>query len=145
MIGTVLIDNKYPEFAQSSFLFTLGLADTSQTNSNLSKADQKTLSQNLVKDFLSLTANESGLIRHLYSCQTENECRYYLLALSDRVDPFQKILDAVLSPSNNTFQTPLKNMDITPTLHFLPSLEILAALRMGTLRIGPLSPTAKWK
>jgi hypothetical protein len=137
----VLIDPKYPEFAQSSFLFTLGLS----SNSKPAKTDHETLSQNLAKYFHSLAEKESCLIHHLYSAQTDNECKHYLLALSNSVDPFQKILDTVLCPSADSLQTPLQNLEITPALHFLPSLEILAALRMGTLRMGPLSPTAKWK
>jgi hypothetical protein len=141
----VVIGPEHPEFFQSSFLFTLGLAPAPQTNSKLSKADQESISQNLAKDFLSLTENETGLIHHLYACQTESERRHYLLALSNRVEPFQNILDAVVSSSDDFYKTPLGNMEITPTLHFLPSLEILAAFRMGTLRMGPLSPTAKWK
>lgn len=141
----IVIGPEHPEFFQSSFLFTLGLSPTPETNPKLSLAEQENLSQNLANDLVSLTANETGLVHHLYACQTENERRHYLLALSNRVDPFQNILDVVLSPSADSLQTPLGNMEITPTLHFLPSLEILAALRMGTLRMGPLSPTAKWK
>jgi hypothetical protein len=142
-IVPVLIDDKFAEFAQSSFLFTLGLSPAPQTNAKLSKTEQEVLNQNLVKDFNSLTGQESGLIHHLYSCQTENEDRRYLLAFSNRVDPFRKILSAIQSP--DSLQTPLLDTEIRPTLHFLPSLEILAALRMGTLRMGALSPTAKWK
>jgi hypothetical protein len=138
----VLIDPKYPEFTQSSFLFTLGLSPAPETNS---KADQEILSLNLAKYFHSLALKESCLIHHLYSGQTDAGRRHYLLALSNSVDPFQKILDAVLPPAADSLQTHLHNMKITPALHFLPSLEILAALRMGTLRMGPLSPTAKWK
>ena len=135
--ASVLIAPEYPDFTQSSFLFTLGLAHASRTYSKLSPAEQETLSRNLARDFNSLTEEESGLIHHLYSCKTGNERGHYLLALSDRVDPFQKILDSG--------QSHLRNMEMTPALYFLPSLEILAALRMGTLRMGPLSPTAKWK
>lgn len=141
--AAVLIENKYPEFAQSSFLCTLGLTDNSKTNTTLSPAEREALSQNLAKVFHSLTAKESGLLHHLYSWQTENERGHYLLAMSNRVEPFQNILDAVLTSSADSLQ--IGNVDITPALYFLPSLEILAALRMGTLRIGPLSPTAKWK
>lgn len=137
-IASVLIDKKYPEFSQSSFLFTLRLPSTSKYN-----AAQESLSQNLVKEFHSLTGKESGLIHHLYSWQTENECGHYLLAMCNRIDPFQKILDTVPSPSADSLQK--DNVEISPALYFLPSLEILAALRMGTLRMGPLSPTAKWK
>ncbi len=144
-LSAILIDNKFPEFAQSSFLFTLGLSRPSQTNPLSSKADRESISQNLAKDFLSLTENETGLIHHLYSSQSENECSHYLMALSNHVDPFQNILDAVVAASANSNQTSLKNIHLTPTLHFLPSLEIMAAFRMGTLRMGPLSPTAKWK
>ena len=139
----VLIDDKFPEFAQSSFLFTLGLIHSTRTNSKLPKTEQEILSQNLATDLFSLNRDETGLIHHLYSCQTENDNRHYLLAFSNSVDPFQKILSAVQSP--DSLQTPLRDTEITPTLHFLPSLEILAALRMGTLRMGALSPTAKWK
>ncbi len=141
--ASVLIDDKFPEFAQSSFLFTLGLPSAPKTSAKQPKTEQEVLSQNLVKDFNSLTGEESGLIHHLYSCQTGNENRHYLLAFSNSVGPFQKILSAVQSPG--LLQTPLLHTEIRPTLHFLPSLEILAALRMGTLRMGALSPTAKWK
>jgi len=139
----VLIDDKFPEFAQSSFLFTLGLSPAPQTNAKQSKTEQEVLSQNLATDLLSLNRDETGLIHHLYSCQTENDNSRYLLAFSNSVGPFQKILSAVQSP--DSLETPLSDTEIIPTLHFLPSLEILAALRMGTLRMGALSPTAKWK
>jgi len=141
--ASALIDKKFPEFAESSFLFTLGLAPASTINSKLPKTDQENLSQNLAREFNSLTTNETNLIHHLYSCQTENQHGHYLLALSNRVDPFQKILSSLQSPSSGS--KILRDLEITPTLHFLPSLEILAALRMGTLRMGALSPTAKWK
>jgi len=141
--ASVLIDKKYPEFSQSSFLCTLGLTDNSETNTLLSPAEQEGFSHNMAKNFNSLTRKESGLLHHLYSWQTENERGHYLLAMSNRVDPFQNILDTVLSPSADSLQT--GNIEIIPSLYILPSLEILAALRMGTLRMGPLSPTAKWK
>jgi len=141
--ASVLVEKKFPEFSESSFLFTLGLAPASTTNSKLSKTDQENLSQNLAREFNSLVGEESGLIHHLYSCQTENQHGHYLLALSNRVDPFQNILSSIQSPSSGS--KILRDLEINPTLHFLPSLEILAALRMGTLRMGALSPTAKWK
>lgn len=141
--ASVLIDKKYPEFAQSSFLFTLGMTDNPETTPKPSPAGQEALSQNLAKDFHSLAENESGLIHHLYCWQKKNERGHYLLAMSNRIDPFQKILDTVPSPSADSLQP--GNVEISPALYFLPSLEILAALRMGTLRMGPLSPTAKWK
>lgn len=144
-IDTVVIGPEHPEFSQSSFLFTLSLNCGSNGSANPSPAEQETHNQNLAEHLLSLTANESGLFHHLYSCPTGNECGHYLLALSNRVDPFQNILDATLTASADSLKTSFSNMQITPTLHFLPSLEILAALRMGTLRMGPLSPTAKWK
>jgi hypothetical protein len=141
--ASVLIDKKFPEFSESSFLFTLGLAPSSKANSKLSKADQEIFNQNLANGFNSLVGEESGLIHHLYSSQTENQHGHYMLALSNRVDPFQNILSSIQSPAAGS--KILHDLEITPTLHFLPSLEILAALRMGALRMGPLSPTAKWK
>ena len=140
--ASVLIDKKYPEFSQSSFLFTLGLTDKHPANSLLSPEEQEAQSLNLAKDFASFIGEETGLIHHLYSWQTENERGHYFLSMGKQTDPFQKILDTTLSPSN-AFQT--GNIEMTPALYFLPSLEILAAFRMGTLRMGPLSPTAKWK
>ena len=141
--ASVLIEKKFPEFSESGFLFTLGLAPSSKANSKLSKADQEIFSQDLANGFNSLVGEDSGLIHHLYSWQTGNEHGHYMLALSNRVDPFQNILSSIQSPSAGS--KILHDLEITPTLHFLPSLEILAALRMGTLRMGPLSPTAKWK
>jgi hypothetical protein len=141
--ASVLVDKKFPEFAQSSFLFTLGMTPASPENSQIPQADHEILSGKLANNFNALTANETGLIQHLYSYQKENQYGHYLLAWSNSVDPFQKILSAVESP--DSIQTPLGDLQINPTLHFLPSLEILAALRMGTLRMGSLSPTAKWK
>lgn len=141
--ASVLINKKFPEFSESGFLFTLGLAPSSTTNSIQPKAEQEIFSQNLANSFNSLAGEESGLTHHLYSCQTENEHGHYMLALSNRVDPFQNILSSIQSPTAGP--NILHDLEITPTLHFLPSLEILAALRMGTLRMGPLSPTAKWK
>jgi hypothetical protein len=140
-IDSVLVENKFPEFAQSSFLFTLEVTPASSENSQISKTNPDNLSRKLATYFNSLTEAEPDLIQHLYSCQKENE--HYLLALSNNVDPFQKILSAVQSP--DSLQNPLRDFKFSPSLHFLPSLEILAALRMGTLRIGSLSPTAKWK
>jgi hypothetical protein len=142
-IASVLVENKFPEFAQSSFLFTLGMAPASQTNSKITKSDHENLSRKLALYFNSLTEAEPGLIQHLYSPQTENEHGHYLLVLGNNIDLFQKILDTVQSP--DSLQIPLRDLEFSPALHFLPSLEILAALRMGTLRMGSLSPTAKWK
>lgn len=142
-IASVLVENKFPEFAQSSFLFTLGMTPASPENSKISKTGRENLSPKLATYFNSLTEAEPGLIQHLYSPQTENQDEHYLLALSASVDPFQKILSAV--QSTGPLQIPLRDFEFSPTLHFLPSLEILAALRMGTLRMGSLSPTAKWK
>jgi len=141
--ASVLIENQFPEFAQSSFLFTLGLTSLPETTIKLSSAGLETQSQNLEKNLYSLAGKESSLLHHLYSFQTENERGHYLLAMSNQIDPFQNILSAVLPPSAGSLLS--ANVDVTPAIYFLPSLEILAALRMGTLRMGPLSPTAKWK
>ena len=141
--ASVLIDNQFPEFAQSSFLFTLGLTSPPEKTIKPSPTERETQIQNLGKNLHSITRKESGLRHHLYSFQTENERGHYLLAMSNNVNPLQNILDAVLASFTDSPAT--ANVDITSALYFLPSLEILAALRMGTLRMGPLSPTAKWK
>ncbi len=140
--ASVLVNDKFPEFAQSSFLFTLGLAPDLQTNPERPQTEQENLNPGLEKELFSLAGYEPDLISHLYSYQNEDQHGHYLLALSNRVDPFQKILSSIQSSDSSKT---LRDLKIAPTLHFLPSLEILAALRMGTLRMGALSPTAKWK
>lgn len=131
---TALIGKQDPEYAQSSFLLALGMT-----------SEKKILNNSLAKDLKTLTENESGIIPHLYTCKAETKSQHYLLAFCDHVQPFQEILDQVSTPSPDSLEAPWSDINLSPSLFFLPSLEILGALRMGTLRMGPLSPTARWK
>jgi porphyrinogen peroxidase len=132
MAAGALISNKYPEYAESSYLLNLRLDSLHGIRNEL-----------LTKDVLSLTENEPGLIPHLYSWEMDKKLGHHLMAYCDHVKPFQNILDRIAS--TDSLKAPWGNIKSTPSLYFLPSLEILAGLRMGTLRMGPLSPTARWK
>ncbi|MDA0692644.1 MAG: hypothetical protein O3A78_12515 [Nitrospinae bacterium] len=136
MAADALISNKYPEYAESSYLLNLRLN---------SQAEEEIQNELLAKDILSLTENELGLIHHLYAWKVKKESGHHLMAYCNHVKPFQNILDQLAEPSDNSLEAPWNGIKSHPSLYFLPSLEILAGLRMGTLRMGPLSPTARWK
>ncbi|GJL79841.1 MAG: hypothetical protein NPINA01_28300 [Nitrospinaceae bacterium] len=128
-----LIGQQNAEYAQSSYLLALNMTSEKATADN-----------SLSRDVTTLTENQSGLISHLYGCKTETESKHYLMAFCNHVRPFQGILDRIAVPSDS-LKAPWSDIAVCPSLFFLPSLEILGALRMGTLRMGPLSPTARWK
>lgn len=132
MADGALISNKYPEYAESGYLLNLRLDSLNETRNEL-----------LIKDVLSLTKNEQGLIPYLYGREMDNKLDHHLMAYCDHVKPFQNILDRIAS--TDSLKAPWDDIKTHPALYFLPSLEILAGLRMGTLRMGPLSPTARWK
>jgi porphyrinogen peroxidase len=136
-----LIGNNFPEYAESSYLLNLRL--DSDDNSKWSTAEKKIRNERFARDFHTLTENEPGLIHHLYSQQSPADAGNHLMAYCDHVNPFQRVLDRLATP--HALQAPWEVIKCTPSLYFLPSLEILAGLRMGTLRMGPLSPTARWK
>lgn len=127
-----LISNKYPEYAESSYLLNLRLDSLHGTHNEL-----------LARDFRSLTENEPELIPHLYGWEMDKKSGHHLMAYCNHVKPFQNILDRIAS--TDSLEAPWDDIKTHPALYFLPSLEILAGLRMGTLRMGPLSPTARWK
>ncbi len=127
-----LISNKHPEYAESSYLLNLRLDSLNGIRNEL-----------LTQDVLSLTENEPGLIPHLYGWEMDKKSGHHLMAYCDHVQPFQDILDRMAS--TDSLKAPWNDIKTHPALYFLPSLEILAGLRMGTLRMGPLSPTARWK
>ena len=127
-----LISKKFPEYAESSYLLALRLTHSAESAIVFPSAVDKIL-------------KDSRLIHHLNTWKTEKEYGHYLLAFCDHVKPFQDILDRLAVPSADSLQARWNDIQIRPSLFFLPSLEILAGFRMGTLRIGPLSPTARWK
>jgi porphyrinogen peroxidase len=139
------ISNKYPEYAESSYLLNLRLDPLPEDGSELPTVEKEIRNKLLARDFLSLTENEPGLIHHLYAWEKEKESGHHLMAYCDHVKPFQNILDRLAEPSADSLKAPWDDIKSHPSLYFLPSLEILAGLRMGTLRMGPLSPTARWK
>jgi len=138
-----LIGNRYPEYAGSSYLLSLRLNQLPPGDCKFSAEEKETYNELLAGDFHSLTENKPGLLHHLYTSQMEQESGHYLLSYCDRVKPFQDILDRLTTPA--FLQANWNGLKMSSSLFFVPSLEILAGLRMGTLRMGPLSPTARWK
>ena len=141
------IGNQHPEYAQSSYLLALSMAHANEKSQKGQAFDQENLGKSLHQDFKRLTEKEPGMFHHLNTLKQESG--HYLLAFCDRTAPFQDIIDRLTNHTVDSSQVPLQapwtNLRISPSLYFLPSLEILAGLRMGTLRMGPLSPTARWK
>jgi len=127
----ILIDSSDPEFNQSCFVWVHGME-------NMERAENP--SMGIVasgKERSPLSATAARSYGMYYELQGENCFLEFSFAATPEL--FKKIIQDQGIPPKQNFQP------VSKGFFFLPSVEVLVSSRMGTLRIGSLSPTAKWK
>ena len=127
----ILIDSSDPEFNQSSFVWV-------RETGGATGVEKVSIKKNApAKEWSPLNVTEG----HSYGMHYELEGKNYFLKFYFAAEPklFNKIYQDQKIPPKQNFQS------VSKGFFFLPSVEVLVSPRMGTLRMGSLSPTAKWK
>lgn len=127
----MLIDASDPEFNQSCFVWLRGIENMEGVGNVPTGIDAHE------KEGTSL--NSIGVISHRMYYELEGKNCFLEFSFAPIPELFKNVFqDQELSLKQN-FQY------LSKGFFFLPSVEVLVSSRMGTLRMGSLSPTAKWK
>ncbi len=118
-----LIGKDHPEFFNSAFAYLHG-------NFKNETSSRETLCQQLESE---------GVLTRTFETRFGTEPGRLHLTLTGTLDNLEEFEEPGTIPLNTSESLTVSDY------YFVPSLELLVAVRMGTLRMGEFSPTAKWK